>query len=172
MATPYIGEIRMFGGNFAINGWAFCNGAIMPISENETLFNLIGTTFGGDGQSTYALPDLQGRVPMHFGNGGGGSYVLGQKAGTESVTLITQQMPAHTHLFEVGVGGSGVTTSDDPNGKALASGIQQAFSPTLIPTTSGITNTLTGGNQPHDNMAPYLAVTFLISLYGVFPSPN
>jgi len=83
MATPYIGEIRMFGGNFAINGWAFCNGALMPISENEALFNLIGTTYGGDGQSTYALPNLQGRVPIHFGTGGGGSYVLGQLAGTK-----------------------------------------------------------------------------------------
>ncbi len=172
MATPYIGEIRMFGGNFAINGWAFCNGALMPISENEALFNLIGTTYGGDGQSTYALPDLQGRVPLHFGTGGGGSYVLGQRAGSETVTLITQEMGAHGHPFMVGVGGGGVTTSDDPNAKNLASGVQQAFTPTLVPATTGITNTLTGGNQPHENMAPFLAVTFLISLYGVFPSPS
>lgn len=172
MATPYIGEIRMFAGNFAINGWAFCNGALMPISENEALFNLIGTTYGGDGQSTYALPDLRGRVPIHFGTGGGGSYVLGQLAGTESVTLITQQIAAHTHPFMVGTGGSGVTVSDDPNGKALASGVQQAFTPTSIPATTGITNTLTGGNQPHENMAPFLAMNFLISLFGVFPSQS
>src|SRR5664279_3944416 len=95
MSQPFVGEIRMFGGNFAPAGWAFCNGALIPIAENETLFNLIGTTYGGDGQNTFALPDLQGRVPVHQGNG----FVMGQRAGAESVTLTQAQMPAHTHVL-------------------------------------------------------------------------
>src|SRR5437588_2569600 len=99
MSEPYIGEIRMFGGNFPPNGWAFCNGQIMAIAENDALFALIGTTFGGDGQSTFALPNLQGRLPVHAGTGGGSSYVIGQLAGTETVTLNTQQMPTHTHVL-------------------------------------------------------------------------
>src|SRR5512143_818219 len=99
MGSPYVGEIRMFGGNYAPVGWAFCNGAIMPISENETLFNLIGTTYGGDGQTTFALPDLRGRLPLHMGQGGGlSNYVIGQQGGVETVILTTQQIPARSHV--------------------------------------------------------------------------
>src|SRR3982074_68663 len=99
MSNPYVGEIRMFGGNFAPAGWAFCNGQLLPISENDTLFTLIGTTYGGDGQETFGVPDVQGRMPLHMGNLGGTSYTIGQKGGAESVTLVTGQMPQHTHKF-------------------------------------------------------------------------
>ncbi|HKS63538.1 MAG TPA: tail fiber protein [Xanthobacteraceae bacterium] len=177
MSQPYVGEIRMFGGSFAPAGWAFCAGQLLPISENETLFNLIGTTYGGDGQSTFGLPDLQGRVPVHAGTGGGGTYTLGETGGTESVTLTTQQLPSHNHLVSSttggGVGTPGPTTimADQTPPSALVS----AYLPFNNVTQVALRNTivgLTGGNQPHDNMQPFLVVSYIISLFGIFPSQN
>jgi microcystin-dependent protein len=170
MSQPFVGEIRMFGGNFAPAGWAFCSGQLMPISENETLFNLIGTTYGGDGQSTFALPDLQGRIPIHAGPG----FVQAQTGGTEVVTLSTQQIPNHTHfpLFTTSGQqiGPGATT-------LLASATSaQSFLQIYTTDTSALTSFAaqtggaTGGNQPHDNMVPFLCVSFIISLFGIFPS--
>ncbi len=175
MGQPFIGEIRMFGGNFAPAGWMFCEGQLLPISEYETLFNLIGTTYGGDGQSTFALPDLQGRLPIHAGtNPQGGTHTLAETGGNEQVTITVQQLPGHTHapLCVSGAGGqaspvnnmwagtqSGVQAYADP---ANASGADVPMNPLNI---SG-----TGGNQPHENTAPYLVISFIISLFGIFPS--
>jgi len=168
MGSPYVGEIRMFGGNFAPVGWAFCDGQLIPIAENDTLFNLIGTTYGGDGQSTFALPNLQSRVPVHQGSG----FVIGQTGGTETVTLTTAQLPAHTHVPHAN---SATGTSDTPaNNVWAASGSGRDVDPTqtvatLVSMKAG-TLGLSGGSQPHDNMVPFLAVSFIISLFGVFPS--
>src|SRR5215469_2822733 len=165
MAQPYVGEIRMFGGNFAPAGWMFCSGQLLPISEYETLFNLIGTTYGGDGQSTFAVPDLRGRLPVHMGNG----FTLSQTGGAETVTLTTAQIPAHPHSFLCTTSPGGST---NPAGNVLASVpagsayVQMAPAVALAP--QSILNA--GGNQPHDNMQPYLCVSFIISLFGVFPS--
>jgi microcystin-dependent protein len=166
MSQPYVGEIRMFGGNFAPAGWMFCEGQLLPISEFETLFNLIGTTYGGDGQSTFALPDLRGRFPMHFGNG----FTLAENGGTETVTLTTTQIPAHNHaaVCSAGSGDSaspvGKFWSTDPAGNTAAyneSGGSQMATGALASV---------GGGQPHNNLSPYLCVNFIISLFGVFPS--
>lgn len=162
---PYVGEIRMFGGNFAPVGWALCNGAVLPISENEVLFNLIGTTYGGDGQSTFALPNLQSRVPVHQGSG----FVIGQAAGSETVTLLTQQIPAHSHVPQ----GSANASQGAPGNGVWAQSSQNQFSsgtPNEQLAASAIG--LAGGSQPHDNMLPFLAVNFIISLFGVFPSQS
>ena len=168
MGTPYVGEIRMFAGNFAPAGWAFCNGALLAISENDVLFTLIGTTYGGDGQSTFALPDLQSRVPVHMGTGGGSSYIIGQSSGVESVTLTTSQIPAHSH---VPLCNSGAGTNASPQNDvwaALDSNIYSDVAPSVIMAPSALGST--GGSQPHDNMVPFLVINFIISLFGVFPS--
>lgn len=171
MAQPYVGEIRMFGGNFAIAGWAFCDGSLLPISENETLFQLIGTTYGGDGQSTFGLPDLRGRVPIHFGAGPGlSTYQLAENGGVESVTLIQSQLPIHTHAPVASNTGS----SDTPTGHYWANsttGKPYSAAPPTIQMNPG-TVAPTGGSQPHDNMIPFQCVTYIISLFGIFPSPN
>ncbi len=167
MSTPYIGEIRMFAGNFAPLGWAFCDGQLLPISENETLFNLIGTTYGGDGQQTFQLPDLRGRVPIHTGTGPGlGTYVIGQAAGVESVTLTTTQIPAHNHIWQAGAG----DTFTDPTGRVVAGALRMFVlgTPGAAPMSS-VAATV-GGSQPHTNLQPVLAISFIISLYGIFPS--
>ena len=169
MAQPYVGEIRMFGGNFAPAGWAFCSGQLLPISENETLFNLIGTTYGGDGLSTFALPDLQGRLPMHMGSGAGlSNRTLAENGGAEQITLTTQQIPAHTHVPQ---GDTNSGTSDDPTARvwASSSAIQFIAGPTNTTMNNSIMGN-TGGSQPHNNMSPFLAVSFIISLFGIFPS--
>jgi microcystin-dependent protein len=169
MAQPYVGEIRMFAGNFAPAGWMFCEGQLLPISEYETLFNLIGTTYGGDGQSTFALPDLRGRLPLHQGNG----FTLAETGGAETVTLTVAQIPAHTHALlatnntaagtapatQVFAASSEVTVS--PYGSDAP---QIAISPQMVGST--------GGSQPHNNFQPYLCVDFIISLFGIFPSQN
>jgi microcystin-dependent protein len=161
----------MFGGNFAPAGWAFCNGSLLPISEYETLFNLIGTTYGGDGQQTFAVPDLRGRLPIHMGQGPGlGNYIIGQSGGTESVTLTSNQIPAHNHLLMV----SGTAASaSSPQGNMLANATSNLY---LRDTPSDNMNNasvgVSGGNQPHENMMPYLCVSFIISLYGIYPSPT
>lgn len=172
MSSPYVGEIRMFGGSFAPAGWAMCQGQLMPISQNETLFNLIGTTYGGDGQETFAIPDCQGRVPVHMGTGSSGTtYQIGEKAGTETVTLNTNQMPNHTHPWLISQDSA---TQNSPSGNLVASSTNiKNWSP--FPGTASMNaNAVTpiGGNQPHENMMPYLCITFIISLFGIFPSQN
>jgi microcystin-dependent protein len=171
MGQPFVGEIRMFGGNFAPAGWAFCDGALMSISENETLFQLIGTTYGGDGQSTFAVPDLRGRLPMHMGNGAGlSARTIGESGGVESVTLTTQQIPNHTHAPLADSNNGNQTTPQNGVWAAAAASRYSSSAPNLA-----MNNTLVGqagGSQPHENLMPYLAVSFIISLFGVFPTPN
>jgi microcystin-dependent protein len=168
--APYIGEIRMFAGNFAPAGWEFCSGQLIPISENETLFNLIGTTYGGDGQETFALPNLQSRVPVHMGTQAGNSYIIGQSAGVEQVTLTTQQIPSHSHVW---LASDAAANAQGPNNKLFArpnpidlydvdNGPDGDASVQLIAPI--------GGSQPHDNMQPYLCISFIISMYGIYPS--
>lgn len=165
MAQPYVGEVRMFAGNFAPAGWMFCEGQLLPISEYETLFNLIGTTYGGDGQSTFALPDLRGRVPIHFGNG----FTLAETGGVETITLTVSQIPAHTHAL---LASSSPGTSNTPVSNLTAE------SPSINTYIQDVTNsnmspsavTMVGGSQPHNNFQPYLCVDFIISLFGIFPS--
>lgn len=167
MSQPYVGEIRMFAGSFAPAGWAFCDGQLIPISENDVLFTLIGTTYGGDGQNTFALPDLRSRVPVHQGNG----FVIGQSGGVESVTLTANQIPTHTHAATAvnaagntatasGVWAASADTSINPYGAAAS--IDSSMAPQAISST--------GGSQPHDNMLPFLVISFILSLFGVFPS--
>ena len=166
MGQPYVGEIRIFAGNFAPNGWMFCAGQLLPISEYETLYNLIGTTYGGDGQQTFALPDLQGRIPVHQGSG----YVMGQKAGSETITLLASQIPTHNHGAQASVNGG---TSDNPvnNFWANWTGSQYSDQASDSQMNAGALAT-TGGSQPHDNLMPYLALNFIISLFGVYPSQS
>jgi microcystin-dependent protein len=162
----------MFGGNFAPNGWMFCEGQLLPISENETLFQLIGTMYGGDGQSTFALPDLQGRIPLHFGTGPDGiTYVQAEKAGVESVTLTTQQIPIHTHAQQCS-SGSGLISADPVNNVASKTDLSQ-YSSAGATVAMGNPNLLsdpTGGSQPHENCMPFLCINYIISLFGIFPS--
>lgn len=168
MAQPYVGEVRMFAGNFAPAGWMFCEGQLLPISENETLFNLIGTTYGGDGQSTFALPDLRGRIPLHQGNG----FILAETGGVEEVTLTVTQIPAHTHNL---LASTDPTTTPNVSGNVI--GAPLTATP-LFPVAPSLPNlglapqsiTATGGSQPHTNFQPYLCVDFIISLFGIFPS--
>jgi microcystin-dependent protein len=166
MSSPFIGEIRMFAGNFAPVGWAFCNGAIIPIDQNDALFNLIGTTYGGDGQTTFALPNLQSRVPIHVGPG----FALGQSGGTESVTLTTSQIPAHSHVPQ---SFSALGNLTGPGGGVWAlSNSGTIYADTPPPSISMAATALnsSGGSQPHDNMLPFLVINFILSLFGIFPS--
>lgn len=178
MGQPYVGEIRIFAGNFAPAGWAFCDGSLIPISQNDTLFNLIGTTYGGDGQTTFALPNLQSCVPVHQGTASSGTpYVIAQTGGVETVTLTTQQMPAHSHALAASSSGQTlVPTSGTVLGVANAPtqpGATYAYGPTPATTTLK-TDTLKsdGGSQPHSNIQPYVAIYYIISLYGIYPSPS
>lgn len=170
MSQPFVGEIRMFGGTFAPAGWAFCAGQLMPISQNETLFNLIGTTYGGDGQETFAVPDLQGRAPMHFGQGPGISqtYQEGEKGGVESVTITTNSMPIHNHAFIAsGDPANSIAGTDGVLAAAVSQEYLYAAAPNINMNASMVSQV--GGSQPHENMQPYLAITFIISLFGIFP---
>ena len=165
MAQPYVGEIRMFAGNFAPAGWMFCEGQLLPISENETLFLLIGTTYGGDGQSTFALPDLRGRIPIHQGNG----FILAETGGAEEVTLTVQQIPAHSHPL---LASTNISNQTSPTGNVLSQSsaasmyIEDITSANL---TAGSIGPV-GGSQPHTNFQPYLCIDFIISLFGIFPN--
>lgn len=171
-ATPIIGTVMLFGGNFAPRGWAFCDGSLLPISENDALFALIGTTYGGDGQVTFALPDLRSRVPIHQGTGAGlSTRTIGEAAGSESVTLISSQLPSHTHTVVVTT--ASATTGVPSNTVTLGVASidiysAQAANIALHPQT--ISNA--GGNQPHENRQPYMAMNYVIALEGVFPSRN
>lgn len=169
MGSPFVGEIRMFAGNFAPAGWMFCQGQLLPISENETLFQLIGTTYGGDGQETFALPNLASRVPVHVGPG----FAQGQSGGAESVTLTTSQIPAHSHVPQAF---SGTGNQNSPGGGfwAASSPATQFATSVNVPSLAMANGTLAsaGGSQPHDNMVPFLAINFIISLFGIFPSQS
>jgi len=170
MAQPYVGEIRMFAGNFAPNGWMFCEGQPLPISENDVLFQLIGTTYGGDGQETFNLPNLASRVPIHMGTGKSGTtYQIGEQGGVEQVTLSVQQIPNHTHPM---LASTSAGTQNDPGNNVTAA------SPSILLYTGDVTDTdmsanavtPVGGSQPHENTQPFLCINFIISLFGVFPS--
>lgn len=167
MATPYVGEIKIFAGTYNPVGWEFCEGQLLSISDNETLFQLLGTTYGGDGESTFGLPDLRGRLPLHMGGG----FVIAETGGAEEVTLTTQQMPVHTHALLGNTGNGGEAT---PAGNVLAgSTVLQPYapeSPNAAMAPSSIAPV--GGSQPHTNFQPYLCLNFIISLYGIFPSPT
>jgi microcystin-dependent protein len=168
VGQPYIGEVRMVGFNFAPQGWAFCDGSVLPITQNQALFNLIGTTYGGDGVTTFALPNLQSRLPMHQGNG----HVLAESGGVETVTLTTNQIPSHSHLPQADANSG---TSSDPTGtiwaQSQASRQYVAGASANAPmNTAAMTNT--GGSQAHDNMPPFLTINFVISLFGIFPSQD
>jgi microcystin-dependent protein len=173
VGQPFVGDIRMFGGNFAPANYAMCNGQTIPITQNETLFNLIGTTYGGDGVNTFNLPDLRGRVPVHMGNLLGNGFVQGEAAGLETVTVLTAQIPSHNHTAGCTNGnanqaGPGANIwATEPNGVT-------AFYTEAAP--DGVMNGnlvgLTGGTQPHANIQPYLVINFIIALFGVFPSRN
>ncbi len=169
MSDPFVGEIRMFGGTFAPSGWAFCFGQLMPIAENDVLFNLIGTTYGGDGQQTFALPDLQGRVPIHQGQAPGlTNRVLGEKAGSESVTLLQSQMPMHSHAIAAM---SAAGTQAGPGGGVWAASTLNPYAASAADTNMNSSSiAMTGGSQPHENRMPFLAITFIISLFGIFPT--
>jgi len=168
MATPYVGEIRIFAGNFAPEGWAFCAGQLLAISQYPQLYQLIGTTYGGDGSQTFALPDLRSRVPVHVGTG----FVLGQPAGTETVTLTTQQIPGHSHVPNCNSanGNNGNPTMNVWAGTSTTAAIPYSAGPPAI-AFAGNAIGLTGGSQPHDNMLPYQAINFILALYGIYPTP-
>ena len=167
MAQPYVGEIRIFAGNFAPAGWMFCEGQLLAISENETLFQLIGTTYGGDGQSTFGLPDLRGRLPVHQGNG----FILAESGGAEEITLTVSQIAAHGHpLLAV----NGLGNDPNPQGNLLAESsvvsMYQSGAANVAMAPASVSQV--GGSQPHANFQPYLCVNFIISLFGIFPSPT
>ena len=164
MSDPFVGEIRMFGGNFAPAGWMFCEGQLLPISENETLFNLIGTTYGGDGQETFALPDLRGRIPIHVGNG----FIQAETGGVEEVTLTAQQIPIHNHPL---LGSKDTGNQNSPVGFVPAASNVVSIYAAAVPANNMAAQMLgpAGGSQPHTNFQPYLCVNFIISLFGIFP---
>lgn len=170
MSEYYVGEIRLFAGNFAPAGWAFCNGQLVSIAENETLYALIGTTYGGDGQTTFALPDLQGRSAVHAGNRPGvGTYVIGQRAGVETVTLTQQQLPSHSHTASYSAAAGGTS----PAQSRWAAQASNAYSDAAANATlAGDALAPSGGSQPHENMPPFVAISYIISLYGIFPTQN
>jgi microcystin-dependent protein len=165
VSQPYIGEIRIFAGNYAPYGWMFCQGQLLPINEYDTLFNLIGTTYGGDGQSTFQLPDLRGRLPIHQGGG----FTLAQKSGVEAVTLTTQQIPAHSHPFQASTADG---NANMPSGNVAAKATTVTLYYQAVPTNAMGPNSIssTGGSLPHDNFQPYLCLDFIISLFGIYPS--
>ncbi len=168
--APYVGEIRMFAGNFAPNGWMCCEGQTLPISENEVLFQLIGTTYGGDGEETFNLPNLASRVPVHMGTGPDGvTYQIGEMAGVEQVTLSTQQIPIHNHALLVSTAGGNVNgPGGNVTGESAAIKIYIDDTPTAAMNAAAVTPV--GGSQPHENCQPFLCINFIISLFGVFPS--
>jgi microcystin-dependent protein len=170
MAQPYVGEIRMFAGNFPPNGWMFCEGATLPISENEVLFQLIGTTYGGDGEETFNLPNLASRVPIHMGTGPDGTtYQIGEMAGTEQETLSTAQIPAHSHaLLASGAPGTETGPAGNLTGQPATKRIYAAVTGPAAMNPASVTPA--GGSQPHENTQPFLCINFIISLFGVFPS--
>jgi microcystin-dependent protein len=168
MAEPYVGEIRLFSGNFAPVGWALCDGRVIAISENQTLFTLLGNMYGGDGQITFGLPDLRGRVPIHTSAAG---YPLAQLGGTESVTLTTQNLPVHTHAANTQPGNG---SASDPTGRYWAGNNDFRIYSDAAADTSFAPGAIgaAGGSQPHENMMPFVTVSYIIALEGIYPSFN
>ena len=165
MSTPFLAEIKIISWNYAPKGWALCNGQFLPINQNQALFSLLGTTYGGNGQTTFALPDLRGRIPIHFGN-----HTLGEKAGQEFHTLIQSEMPQHLHFLNVN---SGAGNAAVPTGAVLAKAPANAYAPPSNLTAMGSLSVgNTGGSQPHENRQPFLGLNFIIALQGIFPSRN
>jgi microcystin-dependent protein len=164
MAEPFLGEIKIISWNFPPKGWAFCNGQLLPINQNQALFSILGTTYGGDGRTTFALPNLQGRSPVHVGDG----IVLGERAGETAHTLNISELPAHNH---VPVGNPGTPTAGTAAGNLWAS-LANAYSQTSSTSMNPASILPTGGSQPHENMSPYLVLNFIIALQGIFPSQN
>ena len=163
----YIGEIRMFAGNFAPAGWMFCEGQLLPISENDALFLVIGTTYGGDGQSTFALPDLRGRIPIHQGNG----FILAETGGAEEITLTVNQIPAHSHpLLATATVANDSTSANNVLAQTGTFDGYQSSPPAAAMAPQSVSSV--GGSQPHTNFQPYLCIDFIISLSGIFPSPT
>ena len=166
MADQFIGEIRMFGGNFAPAGWALCNGQVLSISQNSALFSLLGTMYGGDGRSNFALPNLQGRIPLNAGQGSGSNYAQGDVGGSEGVTLVPDQLPQHSHAA-LGLGANANLTS--PAGGALGQ-VTNLYHPPDEAAAAFHSLATSGGGQPHNNLQPYLVVNFIIALQGIFPA--
>ncbi|MGH9891014.1 MAG: phage tail protein [bacterium] len=169
MSDPYIGEIKLVGFNFPPVGWALCDGQLLSIAQNDALFALIGTTYGGDGQTTFALPDFRSRIPIHQGTGSSGTtYTIGENGGTETVTLTVNQLPAHTHPAKAQ---SGAGNQAGPGGNVWASSSLNQYNPSAADSDmNALAITSSGGNQPHDNMMPFLAINFIIALEGIFPA--
>ena len=170
MSQPYLAEIKIFAGNFPPRGWAFCDGTLLPINANQSLYSLLGTTYGGDGRTTFALPDLRGRIAMHAGEGPGlSNHPLGQKSGDYQVTMTTATMPAHNHGIPVSANAG---DSDDPDGLHMAATSEAAYVGGNATGQYGSTTTNTGGGTPFNNIQPYLALNYIIALQGLFPSRN
>lgn len=169
MSEPFVGEIRMFAGNFAPRGWAFCDGQLLAVSQNDALFSLFGTIYGGDGRTTFGLPDLRGRIPVHVGTGPGlSNRRLGAKNGAERETLTVNQLPAHTHQFQASQGSA---TTRDPIGNAPAVAAADVYVDNFSPfPLSSAEISSVGGSQPHTNLMPYLCVHFIVALFGIYPS--
>lgn len=171
MSEPFLAEVRLMGFNFAPRGWAFCDGQILPINQNQSLYSLLGTTYGGDGRTSFALPDMRGRTPIHVGrSNGGGDHQLGQKSGEETHTLSAAEMPQHSHSLRAS---SDLVSSNDPSGRVLGNNQGDIYHALATPTpmASGAVANV-GGGQAHENMQPYIAVNFCIALQGLFPSRN
>jgi microcystin-dependent protein len=166
MAEPFLSEIRIFGFNYAPKSWAMCNGQFLPINQNQALFSLLGTTYGGNGQTTFALPDLRAKVPIHVGNG----HTLGETGGSNAVTLNIQQLPQHIHFFQATNDGPTATAPASDN--VIASSPSNTFAPSGAAVAMADTVKHVGGSQPHENRQPYLGLNFCIALQGIFPSPN
>ncbi len=170
MSEPFLAEIRIVGFNFPPRGWAFCDGQILPINQNQSLYSLLGTTYGGDGRTSFALPELRGRTPIHVGESNGGTdHALGQKTGEETHTLNDSEMPQHTHSLQ---GTDVLADGTTPIGRLLANSAGLYKSPSNLVTMRSDNLQSAGGGQAHDNMQPYLAVNFCIALQGTFPSRN
>lgn len=168
MAEPFLSEIRMFSFNFPPKGWAFCNGQLLPINQNQALFSLLGTTYGGNGQTNFALPNLRGCLPIHFGAG----HTLGEKAGASSVTITQQTMPQHIHMLNATSAAATTAIPSNTVGLATSGNYEQYRGATNLVSMNPASVTNVGGSQPHTNMMPYLALNFCIALQGIFPSPN
>jgi microcystin-dependent protein len=168
MSEPFLSEIKIVSFNFAPKGWAFCNGQFLPINQNQALFALLGTTYGGNGQTTFALPNLRGQVPIHMGNG----HTLGEVGGTPAVTINIQQLPTHAHVLQAS---TAVANNDTPDNSRLLAGSAPNdlyTGPAALTTMAPASVTNIGGSQPHNNMMPYLVLNFVIALQGIFPSQN
>jgi microcystin-dependent protein len=165
MSEPYLGEVKIISWNFPPKGWAFCNGQLLPINQNQALFSILGTTYGGDGRTTFALPNLQGRMPIHVGNG----IILGESSGETAHTLNISELPAHNH---VPVGSSAAASASSAAGNLWANVGANPYNPAADTAMNPACILPTGGNQPHENMSPYLVVNFIIALQGIFPTQN